>query len=49
MPVVQNLCRCEHDVLSLEHYFASKLLAAVHEAFNIAYSDKEVLNKTTVH
>jgi hypothetical protein len=36
-------------VFILEHYFALKLFAAVHEAFNNVYSDKEVLNKTTVH
>jgi hypothetical protein len=33
-------------VFILEHYFASKSLAAVREAFSNAYSDKEVPNKT---
>jgi hypothetical protein len=33
----------------LEHYFALKSLAAGHEAFSNAYSDKEVVNKTTIH
>jgi hypothetical protein len=32
-----------------EYYFASKSFAAVREAFNNAYPDKEVPNKTTVH
>jgi hypothetical protein len=33
-------------VFILEHYFASKSFAAVPEAFNNAYPDKEVPNKT---
>jgi hypothetical protein len=37
------------SVFILEHYFASKSFAAVHEAFSNAYPDKEVPNKTTVH
>jgi hypothetical protein len=37
--------RAEH-VFILEHYFASKLSAAVREAFSNAYPDKEVPNKT---
>jgi hypothetical protein len=36
-------------VFILEHYFASKLFAAVREAFSDAYPDKEVPNKTTIH
>jgi hypothetical protein len=36
-------------VFILEHYFASKLYAAVREAFSNAYPDKEVPNKTTIH
>jgi hypothetical protein len=32
----------------LEHYFATKLSAAVREAFSNAYRDK-VPNKTTIH
>jgi hypothetical protein len=40
--------RAEH-VFILEHNFASKSFAAVREAFNNAYPDKEVPNKTTVH
>jgi hypothetical protein len=36
-------------VLILKHYFASKSFAAVREAFSIAYPDKEVPNKTTIH
>jgi hypothetical protein len=35
-------------VFICEHYFASRSLAAVHEAFSIAYPAKEVPNKTTV-
>jgi hypothetical protein len=35
--------------LVLEHYFASKLFAAVCEAFSNAYPDKEVPNKTIIH
>jgi hypothetical protein len=33
------------SVFILEHYFASKLFAAVCEAFSNAYPDKEVPNK----
>jgi hypothetical protein len=36
-------------VFIFEHYFASKLFAAVREAFSNAYPDKEVANKTTIH
>jgi hypothetical protein len=36
-------------VFILEHYFASKSFAAVHEAFSNAYSDREVPNKTIIH
>jgi hypothetical protein len=38
--------RADH-VFILEHYFASKSSAAVHEAFGNAYPDGEVPNKTT--
>jgi hypothetical protein len=38
----------EH-VFILEHYFTSKLFAAVHGAFRNVYPDKEVQNKTTMH
>jgi hypothetical protein len=34
-------------VFILEHYFASKSFAAVREAFNNAYPDKEEPNRTT--
>jgi hypothetical protein len=40
--------RTEH-VFILKHYIVSKLFAAVHEAFSIAFPDKQVPNKTTVH
>jgi hypothetical protein len=40
--------RAEH-VLIPEHYFASKSFAAVREAHNNAYRDKEVPNKTIIH
>jgi hypothetical protein len=33
----------------LRHYVASKSFAAVREAFNSAYPDKEVLNRTTIY
>jgi hypothetical protein len=33
----------------LEHYVASKLFAAVCEAFRNSYLDKEFPNKVTVH
>jgi hypothetical protein len=36
-------------VFILEHYFASKSFAAVREAFNNAYPDKEIQNKITIH
>jgi hypothetical protein len=36
-------------VFILEHYFASKLFAAVHEAFSSVYLEKEVLNKITIY
>jgi hypothetical protein len=36
-------------VFILEHYFTSKSFAAFREAFNSAYPDMEVLNKTAVH
>jgi hypothetical protein len=36
-------------VFILEHYLASKSLAAVREVFSSAYPDKEVPNKTTIH
>jgi hypothetical protein len=36
-------------VFALEHYFASKSFAAIREAFNNAYPDKEVPSKTTIH
>jgi hypothetical protein len=40
---------CAGHVFILEYYFALKLFAAVHEAFNIVYSEKEEPNKTTIH
>jgi hypothetical protein len=36
-------------VFILEHYFASKSVSVVREAFSNAYPDKEVPNKTTIH
>jgi murein L,D-transpeptidase YafK len=36
-------------VFILEHYFALKMYAAVHDAFSNAYPYKKVLNKTTTH
>jgi hypothetical protein len=36
-------------LVTLEHYSASKLFAAVREAFSNACPDKEVPNKTTIH
>jgi hypothetical protein len=36
-------------VLILEHHFASKSAAAVHESIMSAYPDNEVPNKTTAH
>jgi hypothetical protein len=36
-------------VFFLEHYFASKSFAAVRESFSIAYPNKEVPNKITIH
>jgi hypothetical protein len=36
-------------VFILENYIASKLSAAVREAFSSAYPDKEVPNKTKIH
>jgi flagellar biosynthesis protein FliR len=36
-------------VFILDHNFASKLFAAVYEAFSNLCADKEVPNKTTVH
>jgi hypothetical protein len=36
-------------VFILDHYFESKLFAAVREAFSNAYPDMEVPSKTTVH
>jgi hypothetical protein len=40
--------RAEH-VFIPKHYFASKLFAAVREAFSNAYPDKKVPNKTAIH
>jgi hypothetical protein len=36
-------------VFILKHHFASKLFAAVREAFSNAYPDKHVPNKSIVH
>jgi hypothetical protein len=36
----------EQNLFILEHYFASKSYAALHEAFTIAYPNKEVQKKT---
>jgi hypothetical protein len=36
----------QEQVFILEHYFALKYIVAVHEAFNNAYPEKEVPNKT---
>jgi hypothetical protein len=36
-------------VFILEHYFALKSFAALREALNNAYPDKEALKKTTIH
>jgi hypothetical protein len=36
-------------VFILEHYFTSKLFAAIREAFHNAYPDKEILNGATIH
>jgi hypothetical protein len=43
---VQTWCIRKKNVFILENYFVLKLFAAVHEAFNNVYSDKEVPNKT---
>jgi hypothetical protein len=43
------VCSWAERVFVLEHCFASKLFAAVREAFRNAYHDKEVPNKATIH
>jgi hypothetical protein len=43
------VCSRPERVFIVEHYLASTLFAAAREAFNNAYSDEEVPNKTTIH
>jgi hypothetical protein len=40
------VCSRAERVFILEHYFASKLFAGIHEAFSNAYLEKEVPNET---
>jgi hypothetical protein len=42
LPLAQKLCRWSHDVFIAEHYFSSKLFAALPEACSVS-------NKITVH
>jgi hypothetical protein len=46
---MRKWCIREQNVFILEHYFTSKLSAAVAEAFSDAYPDKEVPNEATMH
>jgi hypothetical protein len=42
------VCSRAERVFVLEHYFASKYSAALHTAFNSAYTNSEVTNKPTI-
>jgi hypothetical protein len=44
-----TVCSLAERVFILEHFFALKSFAAVHEIFSNAYPDKEVPNKTAIH